>query len=577
MMFVLTAINLAATAELYALPGSLKFCIGIIAAKTPLRPQPLISTVSRNRYWKDTRNVNRYLTNISSRSISMDHHRKSVEDVSASVRGFYDRKEKFRIFHGSTNSTRGAAKGTNVVDTSLLSHVLKIDVEKQTALVEPNVPMDRLVEATLKYGLIPPVVMEFPGITVGGGYAGTSGESSSFKHGFFDRTINYVEMVLANGEVVTCSHSEKPDLFHGSAGAAGTLGVATLVEIQLRKAKKYVETTYYPVSSIAEAREKLEQITTDPNAEVDYVDGILFSRDRGAIITGILTDNPKESMQIRRFSDANDPWFYLHVKDLVTNRTGAISEAIPLAEYLFRYDRGGFWVGASAFEYFNVPNTAFTRWWLDDFLHTRMMYTALHASGQSKRYVVQDLALPYSAVDQFVDYTDKAFGIYPLWLCPLRQSPAPTLHPHAYETATDGSKVQKPMLNVGLWGNGPAQYDEFVRLNRDLECKLRELGGMKWLYAHTYYQEEEFWQIYDRKWYDELRVKYDATSLTSIYEKVRIDVEAEKRVANAQSFLQSLLNKWPISGFYGIGKAIESRAFLQARTAAWKSVEQTRN
>lgn len=576
-MFVLTAINLAAIAELYALPRSLKFCVGTIAAKTPLRPQPLVSTVSRNWYWKDTRNVNRYLTNISSRSISMDHHRKAVEDVSASVRGFYDRKEKFRIFHGSTNSTRGAAKGTNVVDTSLLSHVLKIDVEKQTALVEPNVPMDRLVEATLKYGLIPPVVMEFPGITVGGGYAGTSGESSSFKHGFFDRTINYVEMVLANGEVVTCSHSEKPDLFHGSAGAAGTLGVATLVEIQLRKAKKYVETTYYPVSSIAEAREKLEQITTDPNAEVDYVDGILFSRDRGAIITGILTDNPKESMQIRRFSDANDPWFYLHVKDLVTNRTGAISEAIPLAEYLFRYDRGGFWVGASAFEYFNVPNTAFTRWWLDDFLHTRMMYTALHASGQSKRYVVQDLALPYSAVDQFVDYTDKAFGIYPLWLCPLRQSPAPTLHPHAYETATDGSKVQKPMLNVGLWGNGPAQYDEFVRLNRDLECKLRELGGMKWLYAHTYYQEEEFWQIYDRKWYDELRVKYDATSLTSIYEKVRIDVEAEKRVANAQSFLQSLLNKWPISGFYGIGKAIESRAFLQARTAAWKSVEQTRN
>lgn len=50
-------------------------------------------------------------------------------------------------------------------------------------------PMDRLVEETLKYGLIPPVVMEFPGITAGGGYSGTSGESSSFKHGFFDRTL----------------------------------------------------------------------------------------------------------------------------------------------------------------------------------------------------------------------------------------------------------------------------------------------------------------------------------------------------------------------------------------------------
>ena len=67
-----------------------------------------------------------------------------------------------------------------MVDSSSLSHVLKVDMERKTATVEPNVPMDRLVEEILKYGLVPPVVMEFPGITVGGGYAGTSGESSSY-------------------------------------------------------------------------------------------------------------------------------------------------------------------------------------------------------------------------------------------------------------------------------------------------------------------------------------------------------------------------------------------------------------
>lgn len=79
-------------------------------------------------------------------------------------------------------------------------------------MIEPNVSMDRLVEETLQYGLILPVVIEFPGITVGGGYSGTSGESSSFKHGFFDKTINYVEMVLANGDVVKISPTENADL-----------------------------------------------------------------------------------------------------------------------------------------------------------------------------------------------------------------------------------------------------------------------------------------------------------------------------------------------------------------------------
>lgn len=49
-----------------------------------------------------------------------------------------------------------------VVDTSRLNHVVSVDAERRTALVEPNVPMDRLVEETLKYGLVPPVVMEFP-------------------------------------------------------------------------------------------------------------------------------------------------------------------------------------------------------------------------------------------------------------------------------------------------------------------------------------------------------------------------------------------------------------------------------
>ncbi len=79
-----------------------------------------------------------------------------------------------------------------MVDTSAMSRVLKIDTERKTALVEPNVPMDSLVEATLQHGLIPPVVMEFPGITVGGGFAGTSGESSSFRYRSFDRsTVNF--------------------------------------------------------------------------------------------------------------------------------------------------------------------------------------------------------------------------------------------------------------------------------------------------------------------------------------------------------------------------------------------------
>ncbi|KAK5061422.1 hypothetical protein LTR84_007965 [Exophiala bonariae] len=508
----------------------------------------------------------RYVSH-SARERSLYHHQVSVEQISAAVRTFFDRKEKFRIFHGSTNSTRPRTKThRNVVDTSKLNRVLNVDVASRTALVEPNVPMDRLVEESLKYGLVPPVVMEFPGITAGGGYAGTAGESSSFKHGFFDRTINFVEMVLADGSVIRCSKNDKQDLFDGAAGALGTLGITTLLELKLRPATKYVETTYHPVSSVAEAVEKTRQMTSDPS--LDYVDGILFSKTQGAIITGRMTDEAKPDRTMQTFSGAKDPWFYLHVQDKISNQQAPVIETIPLPEYLFRYDRGGFWVGASAFQYFKMPFNKFTRWWLDDFLHTRMMYTALHASGQSRNYVVQDLALPYSTVEDFIDYTDEKFGIYPLWLCPLKQSRGPTMHPHSTEVESDGT-TPKPMLNVGLWGTGPANYDEFVQLNQDLERKLQELNGMKWLYAHTYYSKEDFWQQFDGSWYQALREKYQATSLPDAYEKVKIDVEAEK-AATKLSFGKSLLQSWPLGGFYGIKKAIESGSYKQARASIWK-------
>lgn len=303
------------------------------------------------------------------------------------------------------------------------------------------------------------------------------------------------------------------------------------------------------------------------------MDGILFSKEHGVVITGYLTDDLPDSSQVQRFSDADDPWYYLHVKEKTLGTVKPVVEYIPLAEYLFRYDRGGFWVGASAFEYFKFPFNQFTRWFLDDFLHTRMLYRALHASEQSKNYIVQDLALPFSTAEKFIDYSINSFGIWPLWLCPLRQTRLPTLHPHFSETEADGQTL-KPMLNVGLWGFGPVQHDRFVAKNRELERKLRELGGMKWLYAHTYYEENEFWELFDRQWYDGLRRKYNAKSLPGIWHKVKVNSNAQRQAVD-RSWGTWALQFWPLGGIWGIRKAIESGEYLIARNSTWKTRDGT--
>ncbi|CAK3924560.1 Delta(24)-sterol reductase [Lecanosticta acicola] len=539
----------------------------------PLRPFPSTSAITKTSHITNVLpNPRRPLHTGGTPPTTLEEHQREVERVATSVRSFYDRKEKFRIHHGSTNSTRKSALGRDprtVVDTSRLNHVVKLDVESQTALVEPNVPMDRLVEETLKYGLVPPVVMEFPGITVGGGYAGTAGESSSFKHGFFDRTLNKVEIVLANGEIVTASEHQHPDLLRGAAGAVGTLGVTTMVELQLRKATKFVETTYHPVFSMEEAIEKLQDFTSRPD-DLDYVDGIMYSPTSGAIVTGRMTDTPSSGLSIQRFSDPKDPWFYLYVKDKISKHQAPTSDAIPLPDYLFRYDRGGFWVGEAPFDYFpGVPFNDFTRWWLDDFLHTRMLYNALHASGRSEQMIVQDLALPYDTAADFVRRMDDMLKIWPLWLCPLKQSPQPTMHPHYNAYEADG-KTLKPMLNIGLWGKAPPTHEGYIQANQAIEATLQDLRGMKWLYAQTYFSEPDFWRDFDKQWYESLREKYHATTLPTVWEKVRVDIDAERKAKEYQPLSKKILDMWPVSGLYGLKKSIDSGDYLQARKPAWK-------
>lgn len=518
----------------------------------------------------------------------MEHHTTIVDTIASEARRLYKLNESYRVFHGSSNSTRPRhGPGQNVIDISMLRNVLSVNVTEKTCLVEPNVPMDRLVEATMAYGLVPPVVMEFPGITAGGGFSGTSGESSSFRHGFFNATINWVEMILGNGDVVKASRTEHSDLFHGAAGAVGTLGTTTLLEVRLVEAQKFVKTTYQKVEDVAMAITEIRKHTA--NVDIDYVDGIMYSNDHGVIITGQLTNVKPADYQAQTFSDAADPWFYLHVREK-TQHLGSLSsviEYIPLNEYLFRYDRAGFWVGRQGYSYFKIiPFSKFFRWLLDDYSHTRTLYHALHASGVSSQFVIQDLALPYERAEEFIGWVDRELHVWPLWLCPLAPCNMPSFHPVTAKIGAKGVQtlqdvdpsmsskeaMSQPMLNIGVWGWGPQNYGDFVIKNRALEKQLTRLGGRKWLYAHSYYDEEEFWKLYGRSWYEALRNKYFAAKMPTVFDKVTVDVV---RKAEADSdWWSSWLSKWPIGGLYGMVLATISGDISLHRNAKWKYMKE---
>jgi delta24-sterol reductase len=505
-------------------------------------------------------------------SFTLEQHDSTVQKIAAEVARFHTAQVPFRINHGSTNSTRHRDPSTPQLHIAHLNQILDIDTENQVAIVEPNVPLDLLVSESLKQGLMPLVVMEFPGITVGGGFSGASGESTGWKEGLFDCSIDEVEVVLGNGEVVRASRQgTNSDLFNGARCTLGTLGVITLLKVRLTKAQDAVQLRYHHTSSVKETIVLLAKMCKDRQADFDFIEALQYSMQHGIIITGrhvSSTCSTVRGVTRQRFDRAIDPWFYMHARETFDSYT----DVVPTQSYLFRHDRGAFWSGEVFLKYYGLPNNRFFHWLLNPIMTARAIYKAMLAADSADGAIVQDLLLPLGTSEAFVNYVNEEVGIWPLWICPtLKKGRDENTVGWPFYTAknvsmaaADTTTIEKAVadveedltLNFGVWGPTDPDPAAVRKTNRDLEQKLRDLHGMKVPYAANFYTENEFWALYDRSKYDELRNRWHAQALPNMYDKVRRrqtkdDSKAQQNQGSQeQTWKEAILTTWPLGGLY---------------------------
>ena len=91
------------------------------------------------------------------------------------------------------------------------------------------------------------------------------------------------------------------------------------------------------------------------------------------------------------------------------------------------------------------------------------------------------------------------------------------------------------------------------------------MGGQKCLYAHAYYTEKEFWEVYDKEVYDELREKYHAQHLPTIFDKVKVNLDPNDK-PKYTSFRRRMRHRagkvWPVRGIYGVYKAWRGKDYV---------------
>ena len=453
----------------------------------------------------------------------LSEHKDAVARIQQQVKQFHDAKKQFRVYHGSTSSTRPVSFTRDaIVDTSDMDRLFPVDKDTMTVKAEPKVPMDVLAAHCLKEGVVPKIVMEFKGITVGGGYSGFSGESSMYRYGLFNNTVSDIEIVLGDGSLETASREHNPDLLEHAAGSLGTFGIVTLLTVELIPAKPFVRVDVHQVDQVDKAHAMFEEAAKNP--DIHFIDGVYFRKGCITVMFGRFVDQPPspdkvlKKMQVHWFADTIEA---ILAKDKPTPEKPS-SIYMNTTDYLFRYDHGAFWGGKLAFTHFHVPQNRITRRLADPFLDSRTCYHALHKSGLASEYVVQDFGIPASNVGEFVKFVNETLPELMIFLAPCMPPRelglASRFHPRVAEIADER------LFAVGVYGRGPRDPKAFHDLNRKLELRSAELLGAKLLYARTYYTEEEFWTIYDRDVYEQMRKKYRAEGLPTVFEKLKADM-----------------------------------------------------
>ncbi|HEY3177356.1 MAG TPA: FAD-binding oxidoreductase [Casimicrobiaceae bacterium] len=439
----------------------------------------------------------------------MHDHANRVLRVAAAVQ--HASGGRVRLRKDTSNLFRDrASDASRSLDVRDFNHVLGVDGARGVVEAEGMVTYEDLVTATLAKGFLPAVVPELKTITLGGAAAGVGIEASSFKFGLVHETIDELEILIGDGRVLVCRpDNEHADLFFGFPNSYGTLGYALKLTARAIAAKPFVEIAHRRYTNCDEFFTALGAACADAN---DFVDGVVFGPDELYVNVGRFVETAPYT------SDYTfERIYYRSLKereiDYLTTR-----------DFIWRWDTDWFWCSKNVGAQNPLLRRLFGRRRLGSRTYQRMMrwntrwgvtQTWSRLRGGYTESVIQDVDIPVGNAPAFLRFFEREIRITPIWVCPIRagaQADRFTLYP---------LRPGQLYMNFGFWdvARRPEQHDVGY-LNRQIEAKVAELGGIKSLYSDSYYSPEAFWKLYGGERYRALKAKYDpAGAFPDLYQK----------------------------------------------------------
>lgn len=375
------------------------------------------------------------------------------------------------------------------VDISDLNDILSIDPGNRICVAEPGVTFVDLVHATLKHDLVPLTVPELKTITIGGGVAGGTLESMSYKYGgFHDSCLEY-EVITAAGNVLRCTpENENRLIFQMLHCTFGTLGIISKLTFKLTPAKPFVKMTYEKYATLEDY--KAATWRHYETKDVDFMDGIIHSPKEWVLCLGNFTNTAPYSHK------------YDWLKIFYSSTKERTEDYLKTADYFFRYEQG-------------VTNV-FPKSFLGRLLFGKIMGTTnvLNFVVKFRRFInpdripiTIDLFIPFSKLTEFFEWYTKQMNFFPLWWVPYKIV-------RRYEWISEELFAKNPndelFLDIAIYGMPRKNGINYYRL---MEEELMRLGGIKTLISNNFYSEEEFWGVWNKQNFDTVKAQTDPQNI----------------------------------------------------------------
>ena len=164
------------------------------------------------------------------------------------------------IARGMGRSYGDSALATQTISTQHLNHILEFNNSSGVVNCTAGVTLADLLDVFVPRGWFLPVTPGTKYVSIGGAIASDVHGKNHHVAGCFSEHIESFRILLANGDIVTCSTKENVELFHATCGGMGLTGIIIDAKIKLKHLQSSnIHETTLKAQNLAEILELIDQ------------------------------------------------------------------------------------------------------------------------------------------------------------------------------------------------------------------------------------------------------------------------------------------------------------------------------